>query len=247
MMRKTMAAMLMLGMLAGAARAAEEAPRTISTTGEAVVYVMPDQVTITVGVATFNANLSEATAANEKAAAAMVKAVKAAGVEEPNIGTDNLQVQISYKERNSARGNYEIDGYLVQRNYSVKLKDTKLFEKVVQAALKNGANQLQGVAFETTDLRKYRDQARQMATKAAKEKAVAITRELGVKVGRPRTVSEGASNWSFAGYNGNAFNNNAQVVMQGPAGGGGGGDEESLPLGQMAVRASISVVFELAD
>jgi hypothetical protein len=43
------------------------------------------------------------------------------------------------------------------------------------------------------DLRKYRGQARQMAIKAAPEKAVALARVLDCTIGKPKTISEGGA------------------------------------------------------
>ena len=42
------------------------------------------------------------------------------------------------------------------------------------SAIEAGANKVQGLEFLTTELRKYRDQARSMAIKAAQEKAAAF-------------------------------------------------------------------------
>ncbi len=53
-----------------------------------------------------------------------------------------------------------------------------------------GANRLYGVQFATSELRKYRDVARVMATRAAKEKAESLTREIGRKIGKAYSIEE---------------------------------------------------------
>src|SRR5439155_27153369 len=47
-----------------------------------------------------------------------------------------------------------------------------------------------GIDYQSTELRKYRDQARDEATKAAKEKAVALAQALGNQVGKTHSIEE---------------------------------------------------------
>src|SRR5262249_40657177 len=134
-----------------------------------------------------------------------------------------------------------IEGYIVRRGYAVTLRDTRLFEPFIDAALKHGANQINDISFATTELRKYRDQARQMAIRAAKEKAILLARELDSTVGKPKNISE---NGGYAYFGGNRWSNAmAQNAAQSAPGAPDSG--ENLPLGQIAVSASVSVTFDL--
>ena len=68
------------------ARADEQFPRpSVSTSGDAVIYVQPDEVCITFGVETFDQSLDKAKQQNDAASAKLVAAVKAAGVEEKHL------------------------------------------------------------------------------------------------------------------------------------------------------------------
>ena len=51
-----------------------------------------------------------------------------------------------------------------------RLKDISKYEDVLSGVLESGANYVEGIEFRTTELRKYRDQARVMAIKAAKDR-----------------------------------------------------------------------------
>jgi uncharacterized protein YggE len=216
-------------------------PRTVATAGESIVYVTPDEVIVNFGVETFGEALDKAKSDNDAQSAKLVKAIAALGVEKKDLQTDNLQVEVEYKGNHVYEG---VRGYVARRGYSVKLRDTKLFEKLVDAALKNGANQINGFEFRTTELRKYRDQARSMAIKAAKEKAVALAADLACGVGKPQQITEGYEGY-FGGYN-LRMNAMAQNAMQSAPGGAGEGDE-TLSLGQIAVRAQVNVTFDLTD
>jgi uncharacterized protein YggE len=241
------AALVLAGCLAlpaVAASAETTPPRTISTSGVAIVHVVPDEVVVGFGVETFKEDLDAAKKANDEACARLLKSIRSSGVEAKHIRTDTLGVQIKYK--NSSHPSHGIEGYFARRAYSVTLKDTARLESVVGAALKNGANRITGFDFRTTSLRKHRDEARRRAVLAAKEKAEALTAALGAKIGAPRSIHEGSpghggyrSWWGWGNVNWQA---NAQVMMQagGPAEDGG-----TTPLGMIPVRAQVSVTFDL--
>ena len=111
---------------------------------------------------------------------------------------------------------------------------------LVRAGLKAGSNNLSGPDFRTTEIRKHRDAARVMAVRAAREKAELLAKELQLKVGRARTVTEGVREYYGSSSTSNAFAQNS-------SGGGGEQDDEGmgLPPGQIAVRAVVTVVFDL--
>jgi uncharacterized protein len=218
-----------------------EKQRTISTNGEAVVYVMPDEVVINFGVRTTDPNLDKARAENDAKGASFVKAMKEVGIEEKYIQTDAMSVNVVYRQGNEM----QVDGYRTTRSYAIRLKDVKKFEKVVDAGLKNGANVFDGFDYQSTELRKYRDQARSMAVKAAKEKATALAKELDCAVGAPVTISESSGNYYYAsgrsrGYNGYANAQNSVQFVEGNAPNG-----DVMPLGQISISASVSVIFDL--
>lgn len=227
----------LLALAAGAVRAADAPPRLISTSGDAIIYVVPDEAVVGFGVETFHKNLEEARGASDAAAARLVKAVKALGVEDKYIQNDRLMVEIVYKDNHAYQG---IEGYLTRRFYSVVLKDTKKLDALLDAVMKNGANQLGGVEFRTTELRKHRDEARKLAIKAAAEKAAMLASQLECKLGKPYTINEGGEGYQVLQ---NAWANSAQNAEHAVGGGAEGG--ETTPMGQISIRATVSVSFDL--
>ena len=85
-----------------------------------------------------------------------------------------------------------------------------------------------------------------MAIHAAKEKAVAVAAELGVRVGEPSNINVndwgGWTSWSpgNAGYGGGG--GSGQNVSQN-AGGGSGETGATFAVGQITVSANVSVSF----
>jgi uncharacterized protein YggE len=95
-------------------------------------------------------------------------------------------------------------------------------------------------------MRKYRDQARAMAIRAAREKARAIAGAVDCKVGHPRTIQEGAQRYWYWGGNSNVnATATAQNTGERAAADGVSDETEVMPPGQIEVRTSVSVVFDL--
>ena len=149
--------------------------------------------------------------------------------------------------------------YVVQRNMGIKLTQTGNFEKVLTGLLTNGVDSVHGIDLRVSEIRKYKDQARAMAVKAAKEKAEAAALILGVKVGKPLSVDLNdwggwsrwnSGQWEMGGrYQGGGNNNNSSNANSN--GGGGGGSLDELPesedgalsVGQISVSANVNITF----
>jgi uncharacterized protein YggE len=122
---------------------------------------------------------------------------------------------------------------------------------LLSAALESGVNYVHGVDFRTTELRKYRDQARDLAVQAAAEKAQAMAGKLDQTVGEPLEVVESniywyspySSYWSW-GASGGMSQNVVQNASSASAGELSQGEEAMAP-GQIAVGATVTVEFEM--
>lgn len=215
----------------------------VTVTGDAEVKVVPDEVILTLGVETWNQDLSVAKSENDQRVQKIIEAAKKLKIEEKNIQTDHISIEPRYKDQWEHR---EFIGFFVRKTVAVTLKDTSKFEELLSSVLGSGANYIHGIEFRTTELRKYRDQARSMAIKAAQEKATALAKELGKTIGRPHTIQEGRVGWG-SGYNswwgsrygGQMSQNAVQNVSSSSEG------ESSVALGQISVNANVTVSFEL--
>jgi len=241
-MRTSIFVTALIGLFSLSALAADPIQRTIATSGDAEVYAVPDQVTVTFGIERFDATLDTAKSQNDDASAQFLSAVKKLGIDEKDIQAAQMSVAIVYET--PSQPIQGIQGYRTMRSYSVKLKDGKLFVQLVDTALKNGANRMSGFRYDTTELAKYRDQARSKAVQDAKSKAVALANELGCEPGRPLTITENNNDASLYTPVRAAFGG-----ARGGAGGGGGGaaPEETMPMGQITISARVNVTFELKD
>lgn len=225
--------------------------RVITVSGNAAVRVAPDQVTITLGVETWNANLALAKTENEQRIKSMIVAAGAHGVTSKDVQTDYISIEPEFKDEHDERGytsGRSLKGYHVRRSAVVTLRDVSKFEPLLTAVVEAGANHVQGIRFETTQLRKFRDQARSLAIKAAREKAVALAAELDQKIGRPESISEGYSGWgaSYGSYWGGHGRGMSQNVVQMQSAGANEPPEGALEPGRINVTAEVSVTFRLS-
>jgi uncharacterized protein YggE len=144
-----------------------------------------------------------------------------------------------------------IKGYRIYNIVAITLRDVDQASEVIAAAFQAGANQVVNVEFYTSELRKYRDQARELAAQAAREKADLLAGAAGGRIDCVMTINENVwSNYSGFGLGRNRDGNNlwTQNVMQTaePAAEEGALTEAGpVSLGQISVRAEISATFSL--
>jgi uncharacterized protein YggE len=222
--------------------------RSLDVSGSATIHVVPDEIFIGVGVESFNASLESATSKNDSSIRAIVNALRSLGIPEQKIRTEAMSVDIAYVD--SSRPSKGVDGYFARKNLTVQVGDSATAERAVKASLANGANRILGIQYNTTQMRKLRDEAREKASAAAREKAELLAGQFGAKVGRAMSIREGysimygSSMWNPYGYGG--YGQFAQQNVSVSRSESSGDSSDLIPAGEMAVRAEIAVSFELA-
>lgn len=221
-------------------------PGTISVSGEAEVRVIPDEVRITLGVETWHKELSVAKGRNDRAASDVIAIAQRFGIASKHIQTDYISIEPRYED---SYFRYDLEGYFVRKSIVITLQDISLFEDLLTAVTEEGATNVYGIDFRTSELRKHRDQARALATQAAKEKAEDMAGVLDLSIGSPRTIHEDHAGWSswysYYGWWGAQYSLMSQNVVQN-ASGYVPETEGSFAPGQISVTARVSVTFEMA-
>ena len=239
MKTQAVVAFLLLASLAGAQPFVGQG-NVVSVSGDAEIKVVPNQVILALGVETRDRSLSTARARNDSAVRSVLAAIHSFQIDPTDVQTDFIHVTIHYN--NSAES--IVDHYVVEKSIAVTLKDVSKFEALLSAVLEAGANHVDHIEFMTTELRKYRDEARALATKAAIEKANDLAAAAGLKVvGKPTSISTysyGGGSWYGRHYLGGA--NIAQNVYQS---GESGANEGTIALGKISVTATVSMNFRM--
>ena len=111
------------------------------------------------------------------------------------------------------------DGFKATISYRIKLTDLDQMEKVITSAISAGANRVQSVQFQNSELKKYRKEARRLAVASARAKAENYCDAAGVEIGEVihiedmnpdnaarRGYSAETSDWMSGGDDGGAMN-----------------------------------------
>jgi uncharacterized protein YggE len=167
------------------------AGKTITVSGDGSVTAVPDRATFGFSIETRAKTASAALAQNSADAAAVIAALKNAGVTSANIQTS----QVSLNPQTSQDGT-TIVGYAASNGVTVR---TALASagKIVDAAVGAGANGVSGPSLDVSDQTSlYRD-ALHKAVDNAKLKAQALADATGLSLGAVQSVTEGGSATPF--------------------------------------------------
>lgn len=209
-------------------------PPQISVSGSADIKVAPDEIDLNVEVETRHGKLEIAKRENDGKIARVLAFLRSSGVADKDIQTDFIGIHPHFEnDSKSARI------FSVEKTIGIKIRRVDNFEAILTGMLTNGVNTVHGIQFKTSELRKHRDSARQLAIRAAREKADALAVELGVKRGRVYQITENSAggSWTWARNVGQVMQNASQSVAEvDPADG-------SFSVGQISVSATVNVSF----
>jgi uncharacterized protein YggE len=209
----------------------------ITVTGQAEVLVVPDEVAFNLRVVTMDKELSPAQAKNDQVVKTLLAMARKYQIPPTQVQTDHISLSQRFSDEDATKKPSVFLGYTVSKKVSIILLDVSKAEDLLADIFKSGVSNIEDVDFRSTQLRKYKDQARAMAIKAAQEKATALTREIGQTIGKAYSITEeGLNNFS---YSQNVSNNMSSVR-------GSSSDEPStIALGQISITARVVVSFEL--
>ena len=211
----------------------------ITVSGEAVVNVRPDRVVVNASVETMELDVATAKQRNADISRKVLAAARECGVPEKEMQTDYLSVDQRWDDYYKKQ---KLLGYVIRNHVAITLDDASRLEELTGKLLAAGAVSLGAVDFQASELKKHRDRAREMALLAAREKAEKMAAVLGEKLGGVLQITESPApspSWFRPGPTQNAMQNAS------PPPGGAGEVSDSVALGKIAVRATVSVTFEL--
>jgi len=212
-------------------------PRLITVTGEGEILTVPNEVHVNLQVESFDPALANAKTANDNSVKQVLDIVKKYGIDEKDFQTDYFTVRNEEQYFMDPQTNQQRSkrGFFVTKNIAIILRDVSKFEMLYSDALEAGVNNIFGVEFKTSEIKKYRDEARKLAARAAQEKASALAAELGQEIGRPYAIQENVQSDSWP----------RPMMMARMAPSESAGGNETVALGQIKITASVAVSFEL--
>ena len=215
----------------GNAQTTTTVPQSLSVNGIGEVYVVPDIAYINVGVRVDADQVSDALAANNVQANAIVEALQTLGVDKADIQTSNFNV---YPMQDwGPDGQVSRKYYVVENTVYITVRDLSKMGKLLDTVVNSGANTINGITFDVADKAAAEAEARDKAIADAKAQAEAIATSAGVKLGKIQTI-----NVSLGGIT---------VPMDVVKGIGGASADGSVPIaaGQLKVTASAYLAYEI--
>lgn len=174
-----------------------EAPPTpqLVVTGNAQILVAPDEATVRLGIVRQASTAQAAQDQVNTVAREILNAIEKTGVPKAQIQTSRLMLNPVYAPRApEARDAPRIVAYNASNTVSVRLDNLSLVGPVIDAGLKAGANQLEGVHFSLRNEAASKEQALRQAIMQARSKAQAMADALRVTLGEAiEIIEEGAT------------------------------------------------------
>ena len=167
-----------------------DASGTLTVTGTAIVNGAPDQATLSLGVTTTGATAAAAMGANNDAASAVIARLIAAKVAERDMQTTGLSLNPNWV-MNAAGTAQEIQGYTASSTLTVRIDALDTAGAILDAAIADGANTLNGLTFGLTDPRPLEDDARKAAVADALARAQVLAQAAGETLGPIVSITEG--------------------------------------------------------
>jgi uncharacterized protein YggE len=163
---------------------------TVSGSGQA--RVAPDEATVRLGVLAQAPTAREAQDKVNRAANAVLDAIRKLGVMPERIQTSGLSLGPQYAQgRPDSQEGPRITGYQASNTVTILLDDLAKVGPVIDAGLGAGANNLDGVEFGLRNDGAARAEALTGAVRSARTKADALARALKVRLVEILEVAEG--------------------------------------------------------
>lgn len=227
-------ALFLMSCSAAFAAPQQETPRpTLSVDGQGTGTAAPDMATVTIGVTTQGKDAAKAQNDNAWVSNQIQAAVRGLGIEEKDIQTRNYSFYPNYSTDKDHRN--EVTGYTVNNSVIVVVRDIKLTGKVIDAALNNGANEINSLDFSASDTKAVRKVALLNAVQDARDKADIIAKGLGKRIVGIQNISESTGYIETRRFGGNML----MAVAKDAA--------TPIAPGSLSLTANVHIDFILSD
>jgi uncharacterized protein YggE len=174
-------------LLALAAPAAAQDSPSLTVAGQARLERPADELRLQLAVVTEAAEAAPATAENSDQMERVLAALSQAGLDPGETTTGRFSVSPRYSHRPpQAQADWQphIVGYRVENSVQVETAKIEMAGKLIDVAVRAGANSVRSISFGLRDDRAYRKEAISEATAHARADALAMAEAAGVSLGR---------------------------------------------------------------
>ncbi|NUM25838.1 MAG: SIMPL domain-containing protein [Candidatus Buchananbacteria bacterium] len=211
---------------------------TVTVTGQGKVSYQPDTAVVYLGVRVEKAISAErALTQVNNSIDKVLTAVKELNIPEADIQTQNYSL---YPQYDYIDGVSVLSGYTASEQLVVKVRNLKdqpnLVADLVAKATAAGANQVDGISFEASDIEVLKQQARLMAIQDAKNRAGALATAADVKLGKVVGWWDNVVQGPITGQ---------PYYYDGKGGMGAGGAVGQVPNGQQEIIIEVGVNYRV--
>jgi uncharacterized protein len=181
--------------VAASAQTNQVAP-SLTAYGTADVRVTPDTAEVQFGVVTESTTATGARQENATRVTKVISAIKALGIPDNSIRTSIFQLEPVRRfpnQNQNQQGEPPIVGYRVTNIVTVRTTQLDLVPRIIDEAVKAGANRVDNIDFTVNNDAAPRQQALRNAVADARANADAMAAQLGVKLGRVLSVQQGGA------------------------------------------------------
>jgi hypothetical protein len=211
----------------------QQSMNQITVTGEGKVYVKPDIALVSLGVKTTGLTTADVMKKNTEKMNEVIKSIKDNGVDEKDIQTTNYSLSPLYNYTEAAGRVFQ--GYTLDQNLDVKIRDFTKVGDILQWAVSSGANLTSNLQFTVENPEQYKQEARAKAIEQAKANAMDLVKVSGITLGKLVNIYE---NSTYPMYN------STKAI------GMGGGVMESAPApviqpGQTEIDITVNLTYRV--
>jgi uncharacterized protein len=152
---------------------------------------VPDLGTIRSGVVTQGATAQAALSENAQRMDRVIAALKRAGVADRDIQTATIQLNPQYRYGENVPPT--ITGYQATNSVSVRFRDVAKSGAILDALVREGANQIDGPNLAVEAMDAAMDEARTDAIRRARARAELYAKAAGLRVERILVIAEGSA------------------------------------------------------
>lgn len=183
--------------LGGIAQANTQERGSIQVTGSAVVTGAPDVAYITLGVETRDTSAEIAAQENATRMTSVFAALKALGLTDKELTTSGYNVYSSNQMQNrGTEDEVTVTTYQVQNRINITVTDLSSVGQIIDAAVKAGVNQVQGIRFDIEDKQAMQLEALKNAIAQGMAKATVMAESAGLTLGGLATINESYSSYA---------------------------------------------------
>lgn len=208
----------------------------VTVSAEAEAKAAPDKVELSIGLSERSAKLDEAREQVDKQLKALLAIAKDMGIAEKDLKTTYSAVQPEYSYTDKNRRQF--DAYRVTHNITVTLHDLDQLAGFTDRVLNAGIDEIHNTQFGLEDQEALTQEALKKAVNKAWGKANALAEAAGVKLGAVLSISEGTSLMPPT-----PIHRRGVMAMEAASANGGA---SAPPAGEIAVQATVTIIYELA-